>query len=343
MYIDDVSVSLQIQHPGSAASTLVLSESVIPIQSWTSPRSGAHAGVSQATGPDTASAASREAATILAAVTASISRPISGSETDSAGIALLLAQLAGQNAAQLRHMMPGIVAALRSATENCLLSSQAVAQTRLRRILRIIAALAANSNLPVEFSCGELLATTCSILLHKQRVDHSASASSTGQLGVQEQANTRTYAADVLSAVVERSARLWPEVRSQAGNVLLDALAGAVQVAESDGGGAGSGAASASSAASTVGSYESLYGAASGLAALPQIPTDTAIPLAEYLRNALLEQQREQSLRGMGKAPSDGDRQWIAACIEALSKVLKQHGSRGLEEPLGVFGESDLQ
>jgi hypothetical protein len=338
--------------------------------------SGGGGAAASASGSAASSAAtSREAAAILAAVTAAIqevagpgleakggsgasssSSPSSSSGGSTSGVALLLAQLAARDAAQLRSMVPGIVAALRAATEDCLLVPHPTSQTRLRRVLRIIASLTANAALPVEQSAGELLAATCSVLLHtgtgagaassssspSSSSSHaSASASSSSLDAVQDEARTRSYAAQVLGALVERSSRVWPEVRTQATLVLLDGLAEAVDLG-GDGdamqvdGAAGSGDASTV----LVRSWEALYGAACGLACLRDAPADSVLPLVAALRSALVDEDGTSDAGGAG--PVVG--QWRSLCGDALLKALRAHGSGpGSSWPAGGNGGDAME
>ncbi len=213
---------------------------------------------------EAASADSREAASILAALTHSITGSGPGGADTGIGVSTLLAQLAAQDAVHLRRMLPGVVAALRASEEASLLAGHAAARGQLRQILRVVAALAANPGLPIEASAGELLALTCSALLHRRsrhgpRYDGVGEKEKEGESGssgsasgadatVQDDARLRAYAADVLSALVDRCAITWPEVVTQTGLVLSDALASALQPSAA--------ASSSSSAAASTGAAD---------------------------------------------------------------------------------------
>lgn len=135
---------------------------------------------------------------MLAALTASIHGASSDSSSSGVGapdggggtvggVSSLLAHLAARDAGQLRHVLPALTAALRSAMEVCLVESSLPASGqgsgadsialwrsprspatygRLRRILELVAAIAGNRGLPAEVCAGELLALTASVLLH---------------------------------------------------------------------------------------------------------------------------------------------------------------------------------
>jgi hypothetical protein len=413
----------QTQHPLAAAARLVSPSAASPpifLQSHSASVSRRRTGLGDSLGgaggdeaddasealstsssSSSSSSSSREAAAILSAVTASISTaagpsssgPGAGSESTDVGVSTLLARLAARDAAQLRHLMPSVVAALRTAAEGALTgggaagpSSHPTAHAQLRRVLRIIAGLAANEALPVEPSAGELLAAACSALLHAPRGMEVGKGA--GAVAASDEARTRSYAARVVAALVDRAARVWPEVRGQAAGVLLDALAGAVDgegQGEEDGdgmegddemaggkvaakggaargsakGSAGGGAAAAkaggkaakagasSSSSAAAGRaapaaprlritcWETLYGAAAGLASIsssPRASSEAAVLLCRAIRDAL-----EDGALGPGEgsppssasvsatsAAAAASAQWRPVCADALLRALRR-------------------
>lgn len=275
---------------------------------------------------------SRETAAVLAALTASIhgaSNDASGADGGPVGgVSALLAHLAARDAGQLRHVLPALTAALRSAMEVCLVESTlppsgegaAAGDTasrrlprpqatygRLRRILELVAAIAGNRGLPAEVCAGELLALTASVLLHALPspgiVSGGAAAGSGAGAGGQDRKRMKLEADAAAStrAGVEAYVRAEVALRAYAAEVFSALVSRAAEqwrqvIGDSSlylldqlEGCIDRARSNAIDARTGVHRWETVFGALSGLNRLSEMPSDVSATFASTWGRGLYE------------------------------------------------------
>jgi len=231
---------------------------------------------------------------------------------------------------------------------------------RLRRVVSLFSALSANDCLTIDNSVGEILAALCSILLNnpkriggsfphdlnqqqqqqqQQQLSQIKSNSSLfseviSQLKVlqDDEIHLRSYAAQVLGALLTRIAPRWPALVPQTTGALLDAMSSSLEMAAVT----ASDSAGSSSSATTITeprilkviSYECLYGSASGLSCIPQnsdsstsavaLKLTTTISNAMKTHLAILEDLKSNIPDSMSLASIS--RSWCVSSLRTLEK-----------------------
>lgn len=238
---------------------------------------------------------------------------------------------------------------------------------RLRRVVSLFSALSANDCLTIDNSVGEILAALCSILLnnpkriggsfphdlalnqqHQSQIKSNSSLFSEviSQLKVlqDDEIHLRSYAAQVLGALLTRIAPRWPALVPQTSGALLDAMSSSLEMAAAT----ASDSAGSSSSATTmteprilkVISYECLYGSASGLSCIPQNSDSStsaiALKLTTTISNALkthlaiLEDLKSNTPDSMSLASIS--RLWCVSSLRAFEKsVVAMSGADALQ------------
>lgn len=227
---------------------------------------------------------------------------------------------------------------------------------RLRRVVSLFSALSANDCLTIDNSIGEILAALCSILLNnpkrlggsfphdtsilqqqqpKVQGKTQSSASSLAEVISQlkvlrdDEIHLRSYAAQVLGALLTRIAPRWPALIPQTTGALLDAMSSSIEMSVAASESTGSSATmTMEPRISKVISYECLYGSAIGLSSIPQnsdSPTSLlAIKLTSTLLNAIkshqivLEEMKLSTPDSMSLVTIS--RSWCVSCLQALEK-----------------------
>ena len=238
---------------------------------------------------------------------------------------------------------------------------------RLRRVVSLFSALSANDCLTIDNSVGEILAALCSILLnnpkriggsfphdlalnqqHQSQIKSNSSLFSEviSQLKVlqDDEIHLRSYAAQVLGALLTRIAPRWPALVPQTSGALLDAMSSSLEMAAAT----ASDSAGSSSSATTmteprilkVISYECLYGSASGLSCIPQnsdsstsaiaLKLTTTISNALKMHLAILEDLKSNTPDSMSLASIS--RLWCVSSLRAFEKsVVAMSGADALQ------------
>jgi len=231
---------------------------------------------------------------------------------------------------------------------------------RLRRVVSMFSALSANDCLTIDNSVGEILAAICSIILNNPKrlgssypykeieydstqINSKSSSTSSPTSSIlteviaqlkllqDDEIQLRSYAAQVLGALLIRIAPQWPALVPQTAGVLLDAMSSAVEIINE----------SVDDLSNHLSkdtlkepkivkiiSYECLYGAASALSLIPEsnhIAISTlSLKLTSTLSNALIAhlsilEDIKSKTPDMTLLTSIS-RSWCFACIETLKK-----------------------
>jgi hypothetical protein len=234
---------------------------------------------------------------------------------------------------------------------------------RLRRVVSMFSALSANDCLTIDNSVGEILAAICSILLNNpKRLGSSypykdiesnitqitstsfSTSSSTSSILTEvisqlkllqdDEIQLRSYAAQVLGALLIRIAPQWPALVPQTAGVLLDAMSSAVEIVNEGDDDLSNFSKDTIKEPKIVKiiSYECLYGAASALSLIPQ-SNHTAIStlslkLTSTFSNALkahlsiLEDIKDVNSKTQPDLTVliSISRSWCFACLRAFEK-----------------------
>lgn len=304
------------------------------------------------------SMASRESSAILAALTTAVESAVSGvsSSNNVDGVSSLLYELAAQDESQVERIMPAVIAALKEAIYSCMftggdpknsLVTHSEQQQRLRRALRVAAGLITSGLNSVMISVGDMLSLIVSVILvqnDKRTPNANGKQNLTvPALAIAEIVHTRTYAAEVLSALVDNASELWPEIHSQVAEVILEQAANVIHFHEPESDATENPSSQNNVEPSlrvSISSYESFYGVLVGLERLSllsqeheSVVDDLFRPIYDAINQGSFDTSAEDSLHKETSDPDsvekaslvicDWDPAWGSHCVSALKKLLR--------------------